>query len=154
MFNSIKDTAFASLTLILVAIIGISYVSIESLQARNTLLNNDITQLNVSNQALISNIESKEVQIARLKQHYEIVIALNAQHRKNLNDINATHKSRMDKAYLIKDSTDEPTKDWANALLPADAVQLLKPADCKSGDPDPNGLCATATRLVSAMQQR
>jgi cell division protein FtsB len=145
MFDSIKDTVFASVTLILLAIIGICYVSIESLQARNVLLNNDISQLNASNQALISNIESKEVQIARLKQNYKIVIALNAQHSKNLSDINATHKSRMDKANQLRSSHNEPTKDWANALLPVDAVQLLKSAHCQSGDTDQDGVCAPAS---------
>ena len=47
----------------------------------------------------------------------------------------APHESRLNQANLLKDLTDEPTKDWANALLPSDVLQRLKQTDGEIDNP-------------------
>ena len=154
MFNDFKTTVLLSIVLIMATLLGISALGINSLNAANKTLSHDLLQSQVSVDALLSSNDNQAERINTLERDYRVMTELNARHRKQVVDLQATHESRIAKANLIKDSTDEPTKDWANALLPADVVQLLKPADCKSGDTDQDGLCVTAARLVGAVPQR
>ena len=153
MFNDFKTTVLLCAVLVMATVIAVGALGITSLKAKNGTLSHDLLQSQVSVDALLSSNDNQAERINTLERDYRVMTELNARHRKQVVDLQATHESRIAKANLIKDSTDEPTKDWANALLPADALQLLKPADCKSGDPNPNGLCVAAARLVSAVQQ-
>ncbi|WP_434939158.1 hypothetical protein ACRWQN_17590 [Shewanella sp. HL-SH8] len=152
MFNDFKTTVLFIVVILLSALLGISALGMNSLKATNKTLSYDLLLSQVSVEALISSNDNQAERIKTLERDYRVITELNATHRKQVIDLQATHESRIAKANLIKDSTDEPTKDWANALLPADALQLLKPADCKSGDPNQNGLCVAAARLDSAVQ--
>jgi cell division protein FtsX len=154
MFNDFKTTVLLCIVLIMATLLGITALGINSLNATNKALSHDLLQSQVSVDALLSSNDNQAERINTLERDYRVMTELNARHRKQVVDLQATHESKIAKANLIKDSTDEPTKDWANALLPSDALQLLKPADCKSGDSNPNGVCVTAARLVSAVQQR
>ncbi|MEH6734051.1 MAG: hypothetical protein V7690_05345 [Shewanella sp.] len=152
MFNDLKTTVLLCIVLIMATLLGVGALGMNSLKAKNKTLSHDLLQSQVSVEALLSSNDNQAERIKTLERDYRVMTELNATHRKQVIDLQATHESRIAKANLIKDSTDEPTKDWANALLPADAVQLLKPADCKSGDPNQNGVCVAAAGLVSAMQ--
>ncbi|WP_434929156.1 hypothetical protein [Shewanella sp. HL-SH2] len=152
MFNDFKTTVLFIVVMLLSALLGISALGMNSLKATNKTLSYDLLLSQVSVEALISSNDNQAERIKTLERDYRVMTELNATHRKQVIDLQATHESRIAKANLIKDSTDEPTKDWANALLPADALQLLKPTDCKSGDPNQNGVCVTAAGLVSAVQ--
>jgi cell division protein FtsX len=154
MFNDFKTTVLLCAVLVMATVIVVGALGITSLKAKNGTLSHDLLQSQVSVDALLSSNANKDERIKSLERDYRVMAELNAAHRKQVVDLQATHESKIAKANLIKDSTDEPTKDWANALLPADALQLLKPADCKSGDSNPNGVCVTAARLVGAVQQR
>ncbi|MCT7942393.1 hypothetical protein [Shewanella holmiensis] len=144
MFNDFKTTVLLCIVLIMSALLGITALGINSLNAANKTLSHDLLQSQVSVDALLSSNDNQAERINTLERDYRVMTELNARHRKQVVDLQATHESKITKANLIKDSTDEPTKDWANALLPADALQLLKPADCQSGDSNQNGLCVTA----------
>lgn len=152
MFNDLKTTALLIVVLLMATLLGVGSLGMYSLKAKNETLSHDLLQSQVSVEALLSSNDNQAERIKTLERDYRVITELNATHRKQVIDLQATHESRIAKANLIKDSTDEPTKDWANALLPADALQLLKPTDCKSGDPNQNGLCVAAAGLVSAMQ--
>ncbi len=153
MFNDFKTTVLLCIVLIMATLLGIGSLGMHSLKAKNASLTNDLLQSQVSVDALISSNDNQAERIKTLERDYRVMSELNATHRQQVIDLQATNESRINQANLIKDSPDEPTKDWANALLPADALQLLKPADCKSGDPNQNGLCVAAARLDSAVQQ-
>ena len=153
MFNDFKTTVLLCIVIIMGALLGIGALGMHSLKAKNASLTHDLLQSQVSIDALLSSNDNQAERIKTLERDYRVMTELNAAHRQQVIDLQATHESRIAKANLIKDSPDEPTKDWANALLPADALQLLKPADCKSGDPNQNGLCVAAARLDSAVQQ-
>jgi cell division protein FtsX len=152
MFNDLKTTALLCIVLIMATLLGVGALGMNSLKAKNKTLSHDLLQSQVSVEALLSSNDNQAERIKTLERDSRVMTELNAAHRKQVIDLQATHESRIAKANLIKDSTDEPTKDWANALLPADALQLLKPADCQSGDPNQNGVCVTAAGLVSAVQ--
>jgi hypothetical protein len=152
MFNDFKTTVLLCAVLVMATVIVVGALGITSLKAKNGTLSHDLLQSQVSVEALLSSNDNQAERIKTLERDYRVMTELNAEHRKQVIDLKATHESRIAKANLIKDSTDEPTKDWANALLPTDALQLLKQTDCKSGDPNQNGLCVTTPRLVSAMQ--
>jgi hypothetical protein len=154
MFDDLKTTVLLCVVLIMATLLGIGALGMNSLKAKNGTLSHDLQQSQVSVDALLTSNDNQAERIKTLERDYRVMTELNATYRKQVVDLQATHESRIKKANLIKDSNDEPTKDWANALLPADAMQLLKPADCKSGDPNQNGLCVTAARLVSAVRQR
>ncbi|WP_350431735.1 hypothetical protein ABIS04_16270 [Shewanella sp. H8] len=145
MFNDLKTTVLLCIVIIMATVIGFGALGMNSLKAKNTSLTDDLLQSQVSVAALLSSNDNQAERIKILERDYRVMTELNAAHRKQLVDLQATHESRIIQADLIKDSPDEPTKDWANALLPADALQLLKQADCKSGDPNQNGLCTPAT---------
>jgi cell division protein FtsX len=153
MFNDFKTTVLLCIVLIMATLLGVTALGINSLNATNKTLSHDLLQAQVSVDALLSSNDNQAERINTLERDYRVMTELNAKHRKQVVDLQTTHENKIAKANLIKDSTDEPTKDWANAVLPADVVQLLKPADCKSGDSNPNGLCVTAAGLVSAVQQ-
>jgi hypothetical protein len=154
MFNDFKTTVLLCIVLIMATVIAVGGLGITSLNATNKTLSRDLLQAQVSVDALLSSNDNQAERINTLERDYRVMTELNARHRKQVIDLQTTHENKIAKANLIKDSPDEPTKDWANALLPADAVQLLKPADCKSGDSNQNGLCVTTARLVGAVQQR
>jgi hypothetical protein len=154
MFNDFKTTVLLCIVLIMATLLGVGALGMYSLKAKNKTLSHNLLQSQVSVEALLSSNDNQAERIKTLERDYRVMTELNATHRKQVVDLQATHESRIKKANLIKASNDEPTKDWANALLPADALQLLKQADCKSGDPNQNGLCVTAARLVSAVRQR
>jgi cell division protein FtsX len=151
MFNDFKTTVLLCIVLLMATLLGITALGINSLKTTNKALNHDLLQSQVSVDALLSSNDNQAERINTLERDYRVMTELNARHRKQVVDLQTTHENKIAKANLIKDSTDEPTKDWANAVLPADALQLLKPADCKSGDTDPNGLCVTTARLVGAL---
>ena len=152
MFNDLKTTVLLCIVLIMATLLGVGALGMNSLKAKNKTLSHDLLQSQVSVEALLSSNDNQAERIKTLERDYRVMTELNAAHRKQVIDLQATHESRIAKANLIKDSPDEPTKDWANALLPVDALQLLKPTDCKSGDPNPNGVCVAAAGLVSAVQ--
>jgi cell division protein FtsX len=152
MFNDLKTTALLCIVLIMATLLGVGALGMNSLKAKNKTLSHDLLQSQVSVEALLSSNDNQAERIKTLERDYRVMTELYATHRKQVIDLQATHESRIAKAHLIKDSTDEPTKDWANALLPVDALQLLKPTDCKSGDPNQNGICVAAAGLVSAVQ--
>lgn len=145
MFNDFKTTVLLCIVLIMATLLGVGGLGMHSLKAKNASLTHDVLQSQVSVEALLSSNDNQAERIKILERDYRVMTEINATHRKQLIDLQATHESRIVQANLIKESDDEPTKDWANALLPTDALQLLKPADCKSGDPNANGLCAPAT---------
>ncbi|MGI2111715.1 hypothetical protein ACRN9C_20375 [Shewanella frigidimarina] len=144
MFNDFKTTVLLCIVIILATVVGFGALGITSLKAKNGTLSHDLLQSQVSVDALLSSNDNQAERINTLERDYRVITELNARHRKQVVDLQAKHESKIAKANLIKDSTDEPTKDWANALLPADAMQLLKQTDCQSGDTDQNGLCVTA----------
>lgn len=154
MFNDFKTTVLLCAVLVMATVIAVGALGITSLKAKNGTLSHDLLQSQVSVEALLSSNDNQAERIKTLERDYRVMTELNARHRQQVIDLQAIHENKIVKANLIKDSTDEPTKDWANAVLPADAMQLLKPADCKSGDTNQNGLCVTAARLVGAVQQR
>ncbi|MCW3171421.1 hypothetical protein [Shewanella subflava] len=150
MLTSLKDSVNSALGVavilvfaLMVGVIITGKISLESLKANNASLRADIVQLNANEQQLTRNNDIKDQQLKKLEQDYKIIIDLNTQNRKRLAALKATHESRTKQANLIKDSSDEPTKDWANALLPADAVQLLQQTRCESGDANQHDLCFT-----------
>jgi len=145
MFNDFKTTVLLCIVIIMGALLGFGSLGMHSLKAKNASLTNDLLQSQVSVDALINSNDNQAERINALERDYRVMTELNATHRKQIVDLQATHESRIVQANLIKDSPDEPTKDWANALLPVDALQLLKQTDCKSGDPNANGLCTPAT---------
>ncbi|MCL1114674.1 hypothetical protein L2703_13865 [Shewanella basaltis] len=145
MFNDFKTTVLLCIVLIMATLLGIGALGTHSLKAKNASLTNDLLQSQVSVDALISSNDNQAERIKTLERDYRVMTELNAAHRQHVIDLQATHESRINQANLIKDSPDEPTKDWANALLPNDALQLLKQTDCKSGDANPNGLCTPST---------
>lgn len=152
MFNDLKTTVLLIVVLLMATLLGVGSLGMYSLKAKNKTLSDNLLQSQVSVEALLSSNDNQAERIKTLERDYRVMTELNADHQKQVIDLQATHESRITQANLIKDSTDEPTKDWANALLPADALQLLKPTDCKSGDPNPNGVCVTTARLVSPVQ--
>lgn len=152
MFNDLKTTVLLIVVLLMASLLGVGSLGMYSLKAKNKTLSNDLLQSQVSVEALLSSNDNQAERIKTLERDYRVMTELNADHQKQVIDLQATHESRITQANLIKDSPDEPTKDWANALLPTDALQLLKQADCQSGDPNQNGICVAATRLVSPVQ--
>lgn len=152
MFNDLKTTVLLIVVLLMASLLGVGSLGMYSLKAKNKTLSNDLLQSQVSVEALLSSNDNQTERIKTLERDYRVMTELNADHQKQVIDLQATHESRIAKANLIKDSTDEPTKDWANDLLPTDALQLLKQADCQSGDPNQNGICIAATGLVGAVQ--
>ena len=152
MFNDLKTTVLLCIVLIMATLLGVGALGMNSLKAKNKTLSYDLLQSQVSVEALLSSNDNQTERIKTLERDYRVMTELNADHQKQVIDLQATHESRIAKANLIKDSTDEPTKDWANDLLPTDALQLLKQADCQSGDPNQNGICIAATGLVGAVQ--
>ncbi|WP_137225367.1 hypothetical protein [Shewanella sp. MEBiC00475] len=141
MFNDLKTTVLLCIVIILATLIGFGALGMNSLKAKNASLTHDLLQSQVSVEALLSSHDNQAARIKTLERDYRVITELNAAHRKQVIDLQATHESRITQANLIKDSPDGPTKDWANALLPTDALQLLKQTDCQSGDPNPNGVC-------------
>ena len=148
MLTNLKDNATGALGIaallifsLMLGVIVVGKISIESLKANNAALRDDITQLNANEQALSRNNAFKDQQLKQLERDYRIIIDLNTANRQRLAALKATHESRLNQANLLKDSTDEPTKDWANALLPSDALQLLKQTDCKSDNSNQHDLC-------------
>ncbi|GGP37430.1 hypothetical protein GCM10009347_01750 [Shewanella algicola] len=152
MFNDFKTTVLLCLVLIMTTLLVVGGLGMHSLKAKNASLTHDVLQSQVSVEALLSSNDNQAERIKILERDYRVMTEINATHRKQLIDLQATHESRIVQANLIKESDDEPTKDWANALLPTDALQLLKHTDCKSGDPNQNGVCVAAARLDSAVQ--
>jgi len=144
MFNDFKTTVLLCIVLIMATLLGVGGLGMHSLKAKNASLTHDVLQSQVSVEALLSSNDNQSERIKILERDYRVMTELNATHRKQLIDLQATHESRIVQANLIKESDDEPTKDWANTLLPTDALQLLKQTDCQSGDTDQHGLCVTA----------
>jgi hypothetical protein len=145
MFNDFKTTVLLCIVILMGVLLGVGSLGMYSLKAKNASLTNNLLQSQVSVDALISSNDNQAERINTLERDYRVMTELNATHRKQLVDLQVTHESRITLANLIKDSPDEPTKDWANTLLPIDALQLLKQTNCKSGDPNPNGLCTPAS---------
>ncbi|WP_351122587.1 hypothetical protein [Shewanella sp. T24-MNA-CIBAN-0130] len=127
-----------------IAIIALLLVSNESLKTKIAHKDNDLLQSAVSISALSSSNDNQAEHIKTLERDYRVITELNTQNRKRVADLEATHESRLQEAAQLRTSDDEPTKDWANALLPGDALRLLKSTNCQSGNTDQNGLC-TAT---------
>lgn len=152
MFNDLKTTVLLIVVLLMASLLGVGSLGMYSLKAKNKTLSNDLLQSQVSVEALLSSNDNQAERIKTLERDYRVMTELNADHQKQVIDLQATHESRITQANLIKDSPDEPTKDWANALLPTDALQLLKQADCQSGDPNQNGICVAAPGLVGPVQ--
>jgi cell division protein FtsX len=144
MFNDFKTTVLLCIVIILATVVGFGALGITSLKAKNSTLSHDLLQSQVSVDALLSSNANKDERINTLERDYRIITELNTSHRKKVADLQSTLDHKLARANQLRTSNHEPTKTWANTDLPADAVQLLKQADCQSGDKDQHGVCATA----------
>jgi protein subunit release factor B len=144
MFNDFKTTVLLCIVIILATVVGFGALGMNSLKAKNKTLTHDLLQSQVSVDALLSSNANKDERINTLEREHRIITELNTSHRKQVADLQSTLDHKLERANQLRTSNHEPTKTWANTDLPRDAVQLLKPADCQSGDTDQNGLCVTA----------
>jgi cell division protein FtsX len=143
MFNDFKTTVLFCIVLIMATLLGIGALGMNSLKAKNGTLSHDLQQSQVSVDALLSSNDNKDERIKTLERDYRIITELNTSHRKQVADLQSTLDHKLERANQLRTSNHEPTKTWANTDLPRDALQLLKHANCQSGDPNPNGVCVT-----------
>jgi cell division protein FtsX len=143
MFNDFKTTVLLCVVLIMATLLGIGALGMNSLKAKNGTLSHDLLQSQVSVDALLSSNDNKDERIKTLERDYRIITELNTSHRKQVADLQSTLDHKLERANQLRTSNHEPTKTWANTDLPRDALQLLKQANCQSGDPNPNGVCVT-----------
>ncbi|WP_137225771.1 hypothetical protein [Shewanella sp. MEBiC00475] len=141
MFNDFKTTVLLCAVLVMATVIAVGALGITSLKAKNGTLSHDLLQSQVSVDALLSSNDNQAERINTLERDYRIITELNASHRKQVADLQSTLDYKLERANQLRTSNHEPTKTWANTDLPTDALQLLKQTDCKSGDPNPNGVC-------------
>jgi len=144
MFNDFKTTVLLCAALIMGLMLAVGALGMQSLKAKNAALNAELVNAQVSVNALISSNENQAAEIARLERDNKIVSDLNNSHRKQVADLESALGRKIERAEQLRTSEHEPTKTWANADLPLDALQLLKQADCKSSDADQSGVCPTA----------
>lgn len=144
MFNDFKTTILICVALIMGLMLAIGSVSISSLKAKNADLNAEIVNAQVSVNALVSSNDNKDERIKTLEREYRVITELNTSHRNQVATLESALDTKLASANKMGNSEHEPTKTWANADLPSDALQLLKQADCQSSDTDQHGVCATA----------
>lgn len=130
--------------LILGLLLAVSALSMSSLKSKNETLTNDLLQSQVSVEALLSSNDNKDERIKKLEREYRVISELNTSHRNQVSDLKSELGNKLERANQLGNSEHEPTKTWANADLPGDALQLLKQADCQGSDTDQHGICATA----------
>lgn len=86
--------------------------------------------------ALATELELADFTLSRILAERESIAAIHAANDKEQDRLRTELAQARSEVAQLKVSSDEHTKDWANTVMPAAAVRLLKYADTGSNNPD------------------
>jgi len=133
-FSSIERIIIAVL---LACVIFVSYVAYNTnrnyTEARNTIKNQALKLENseIQKEYLTNSLNLSEKSNEKLLKERASLAKINEQYNAELITLNAQHSNSQQQIKLLRQSTNETVKDWANDCVPFSAISLLKYARAK-----------------------
>lgn len=97
-------------------------------EARNVIENQafQLENSEIQKEYLTNSLSLSEKSNAKLLKERDSLAKINEQYNAELITLNAQHSNSQQQIKLLRQSTNETIKDWANACVPSSAVGLLK----------------------------
>lgn len=109
---------------------------IATLTSQVETLKEKVVNKQVESDFLASELELSEFTLGRVLKERESIAAIHAANDKEQDRLRTELALANAEVAELKVSSDEHTKDWANTVMPAAAVRLLKYTDTGSNNPD------------------
>lgn len=111
----------------------LAYLQYDEVQEKLNEANSVIAQkdmaidaLNQSNTYLKQSVNLSEAANARLVREREVTAKVNAERQRKISELQIQHAEAQAKISNLRLSNEKPTKDWAVACVPNNAISLLK----------------------------
>jgi Tfp pilus assembly protein PilE len=152
--------AIAVLAVLVLCVIGVSYYAYNThrnyTEARNVIKNQALRLENseIQKEYLTNSLNLSEKSNDKLLKERDSLAKINEQYNAELITLNAQHSNSQQQIKLLRQSTNETVKDWANDCVPFSAISLLKYAraeDCHTNSRSNETQVRDTTKATSSV---